>query len=35
MQNIVVKKEKKSACFKWTYGLSVNDHRVATLFSRT
>ena len=23
--------KKKSACFKWTYKLSDNDHRVATL----
>ena len=24
-------KSKKSACFKWTYRLSGNDYRVATI----
>ena len=31
IQKFVVKKVKKSACFKWTYGLSSNDYRVAAL----
>ena len=29
----LVKKVKKSACFKWTYGLSGNEYRVAALSS--
>ena len=30
-KKIVVIKLKKSTCLKWTYGLSVNDYRVALL----
>ena len=30
-KKLVVKKNKKSACFKWTYILSGNDYRVAAL----
>ena len=29
--NICCQNIKKSACFKWTYGLSCNDYRVALL----
>ena len=28
-------KKNKSACFKWTYAISGNDDRVATLPNRT
>ena len=31
IQNVVVKKAKKSVCRKWTNGLSDNDYGVATL----
>ena len=31
VQNVVVKKVERSLCFKWTYGLSGNDYRVARL----
>ena len=31
IQKFVVEKVNKSACFKWTYGFSSNDYRVATL----
>ena len=31
VSKFVVKKSKKSVCFKWTYELFGNDYRVATL----
>ena len=31
IQNFFCQKSKLTECFKWTYGLSGNDYRVATL----
>ena len=31
IQKFVVKKSKKYACFKWTYGIYGKDYRVAAL----
>ena len=35
IKKLVVKKVKKAACFKWTYGLSGNDIEMQRFLNRT